>query len=139
MSSNPNKKAVQKMIAIAKERANGDETLLKYLLTFARESMGATAFMRKVCSFTEDDWELYQDLRDYELIKNRTEDDKAITTPWAGKTEDGDDWSQLTEEQFNQLARMNPRAKRLNFRMYQGIRFDEWKLDFTNIRCPIGY
>lgn len=143
MSSNPTK-LEQKMIAIAKERANGDKALENYLVIFAQENMGATAFMRKLCSFTEDDWDFYQDLREYEYHKNRIDIDKVyvkngdVNHPrilFNGGTED--EASFLTEEQFERVKRSCGAKKiKISYDTYHKIRCSEYYN--ADKRCPIG-
>ena len=71
----PRKEGVQhtNKMNVVNTRAGDDVRLRNYLMRHFRFGI---ADLRKVCSFTPDDWAFYKECRDYEFFANRDEDDR---------------------------------------------------------------
>lgn len=112
----PRKEGVQhaNKMKVINDRAGDDERLRNYLMRHFRFGI---ADLRKVCSYTADDWAFYKECRDYEFFANRDEDDKdeSDTTKNAGGK--AGSFAFLGKALFQQLKEES-NSKKLDWLMY---------------------
>lgn len=90
-------------------------------------------YVRMLCSYTREDWALYMACLDYEILENRDEDDQQEVSVIHQEIGTPQEWSMLTEEQFNEIKDEYPLSKKLNYDFYTCLRWRAYRMNHKTI------